>query len=427
MEAPARILSLNRQLFGKTTPSALAFSPKLRRPANSSLIFHTLARNGVGKRTPFSLSLAQSHSSFCFNPNPFKSLPLSLSSQSPFSSFNPSLSPSNDDVSTPNRAFHGGIAGNVGSFGTHNLEVRVVLLGWLGAKTKHLKRYVEWYNSRGIHAVTFVVDPREVLWFDLGRRVENRVSDLARELASWAEHGGERYGAILEILQRRQDLMEKIKGCVVDSGAAEPFNPKVWAAGFSAAILKKRSSLTSAAIEARELNESEDAASLSKLQEEKPPLSEAVVLLILEKLFSVLLKFPDVDKRLTKVVSILSENSPDCPQLYLYSTADKVVPHQSIESFMAEQKRQGRIVRSFNFGTTPHVDHFRNFPDIYSSELDSFLKDCLTTEHVRGYKVSKCSVLMQQMPITLQSIISQQRSARLEGQSNILCLATDGR
>ena len=73
----------------------------------------------------------------------------------------------------------------------------------------------------------------------------------------------------------------------------------MWAAGFSAAILKKRSSLTSSAVEgleARDLNESEDAASLSKLQEDKPPLVESVVLLILEKLFSVLLKFPDVDK-----------------------------------------------------------------------------------------------------------------------------------
>ncbi|KAM1156350.1 hypothetical protein ACFX2B_026866 [Malus domestica] len=379
METPARILSLNLQLFARTTPSAFAFSPKLHRPAKPLPTFHTLARNSAVKRTPFSLSLAQPHSSFFFNPNPFKSLPLSLSPLSTFSSFNHSLSPSNDGVSTWNRAFHGGINGNVGSFGTHKREVTVVLLGWLGAKTKHLKRYVEWYNSRGIHAVTFVVDPREVLWFDLGRRVENRVSDLARDLASWLEEGGERYGAILEILQGRKDLMEKIKGCVVDSGAAEPFNPKVWAAGFSAAILKKHSSLTSFAVEARDLNEWEDAASLSKLQEEKPPLVEAVVLLMLEKLFSVLLKFPDVDKRLTQVVSILSENTPYCPQLYLYSTADKVVPHQSVELFMAEQQRNGRIVRSFNFGTTPHVDHFRNFPDIYCSELDSFLKDCLTT------------------------------------------------
>lgn len=36
-----------------------------------------------------------------------------------------------------------------------------------------------------------------------------------------------RYGALLESFVGRQDLVEKIKGCIIDSGGADPLDTKV--------------------------------------------------------------------------------------------------------------------------------------------------------------------------------------------------------
>lgn len=49
-------------------------------------------------------------------------------------------------------------------------------------------------------------------------------------------------------------------------------------------------------VETKELNQSGGAASLSKVQEEEPPMVETMLLLVLEKLFSLILKLPDVDE-----------------------------------------------------------------------------------------------------------------------------------
>lgn len=267
-------------------------------------------------------------------------------------------------------------------------EVAAAVLGWLGAKPKHLKRYAEMYTSRGIDAITFVVPVRDVLRSDLGRKVENRIRELANELVSWLSKGEGRerclifhtfsntgwlvYGAILGHLQERPDLIERIRGCIVDSGGDPELNPKVWAAGFTAAVLKRRNTGIYPLIEGTESNRDRN---MTKLQDEDPPIFEACFLLVLEKIFSFLLKLPDVNQRISKIISLLSENQPLCPQLYLYSTADKVISYRAVESFMEHQKMKGRTVWSFNFGTSPHVDHYRTFPNVYSSQVNNFLNE----------------------------------------------------
>lgn len=80
-------------------------------------------------------------------------------------------------------------------------------------------------------------------------------------------------------------------------------------------------------------------------------------------------------RRLSDVVGLLSSGQPTCPQLYIYSSADRVIPAESVESFIEEQRRAGREVRACNFVSTPHVDHFRNNPKLYTSQLTQFLED----------------------------------------------------
>ena len=69
----------------------------------------------------------------------------------------------------------------------------VVLLGWLGAKQRHLRRYAEWYTSRGFHVVTFTFPMADVVSYKVGGKVEESVGLLADHLSEWvAEESGKK-------------------------------------------------------------------------------------------------------------------------------------------------------------------------------------------------------------------------------------------
>jgi hypothetical protein len=74
------------------------------------------------------------------------------------------------------------------------------------------------------------------------------------------------------------------------------------------------------------------------------------------------------------------ENQPlHISQLYLYSSNDPLIPYQQIEYHIGLQRQRGVHVRSFNFKTSPHVAHFKYFPDVYEQLVLDFIKDITTS------------------------------------------------
>ncbi|GMH10894.1 hypothetical protein Nepgr_012735 [Nepenthes gracilis] len=265
----------------------------------------------------------------------------------------------------------------------------VVLLGWLGAKQKHLNKYAEWYASKGFHAITFTFPMSEILSYQIAGKAEQDVALLVNHLEDWLEeeHGKNivfhtfsntgwlTYGVILEKFQIRDpSLLSRIRGCIVDSAPVAAADPQVWASGFSAAFLKKQSIATKGHTISQESTK-EGSMFIKPAVEQKPSVTETALLVILEKFFEVVLNLPMVNRRLSDVLGLLSSRQPSCPQLYIYSSADRVIPSQSVETFIEKQRRSGHEVRACNFISTPHVDHFRNDPQLYTLQLTQFLED----------------------------------------------------
>ena len=158
------------------------------------------------------------------------------------------------------------------------------------------------------------------------------------------------YGAILEgILQRGQEIFSSIAGVVVDSAPHPTVSPRIWARGLLGAVMPHR-----------------DVDKENALQR---------VSTMLEKFFALYMA-GQPGKRLKELAAVLRQEQK-FPQLYIYSHKDKVIPSSSVESFMRQQKKLGRMCRALCFEDTPHVDHFRHHQKMYTQQLKRFLNACM--------------------------------------------------
>ena len=67
------------------------------------------------------------------------------------------------------------------------------------------------------------------------------------------------------------------------------------------------------------------------------------------------------------------------PRMYLYSTADVVIPFRAVEGHAADARRAGFPVRMVNFETSAHVSHARDYPEKYWSAVHTFWEEAIRT------------------------------------------------
>ena len=68
------------------------------------------------------------------------------------------------------------------------------------------------------------------------------------------------------------------------------------------------------------------------------------------------------------------------PHLYLYSSADLVIPASHVEGMADSREKAGvKFVEKHNFQTSPHVLHFKEFPEQYQELCVNFVRKCLRT------------------------------------------------
>ncbi|XP_034559439.1 transmembrane protein 53 [Notolabrus celidotus] len=243
-------------------------------------------------------------------------------------------------------------------------EPVVILLGWAGCKDKHLSKYSSIYNEQGCVTIRYTAPLKTVFISESFGYKE--LSSTALKLLEilfdyevenspiffhiFSNGGFMLYRYIIELLNSDKQFSSlRVIGAVVDSA---PGSGNVRGA-------------------------------LRALRATLGPKISPVLRYVLLALFAVtvfLLRI--VLYPLTKYIhknhyDAVQERPPAWPHFFLYSRADQVIRYSDIEVFVEALKQKGVPMDSFDFLSSPHVGHYREFPEPYALKCRDFLVACM--------------------------------------------------
>eukprot|EP00178_Gracilaria_changii_P012491 TRINITY_DN353_c0_g1_i1.p1 TRINITY_DN353_c0_g1~~TRINITY_DN353_c0_g1_i1.p1 ORF type:complete len:396 (+),score=63.86 TRINITY_DN353_c0_g1_i1:329-1516(+) len=244
----------------------------------------------------------------------------------------------------------------------------VILLSWMGASKKHLKKYSKFYEDLG-YEVAFVCNGLRTAIFPpaskaQAKKIENIIAQQHPDRPVFVHAfsiGTGIYGLLLDGFRHEKEKLNmftrKVAGVVFDSGPA-PIFPHDVAKGLHTVC---------------------------------PMISRAVW----EPIASAFFWVTKARNSFGKSEDALRTMQLDTPQLYFYSGDDKVIPDMknAVEEFMEKNRQRGLEVYNKFWEKSIHASHLKVHPDEYIANLSSFINRCMER---RSIEQQQCSAGRQE-------------------------------
>eukprot|EP00033_Pygsuia_biforma_P000340 GCRY01000413.1.p1 GENE.GCRY01000413.1~~GCRY01000413.1.p1 ORF type:complete len:325 (+),score=74.06 GCRY01000413.1:579-1553(+) len=293
----------------------------------------------------------------------------------------------------------------------------VVVLGWLGSSPKHVKKYVDFYSEQGFDVIWHIppfLDTMLRPW-RIRKSAEAFVAQYFRHFSHADSLSA--FGVIEAAPLKKTHLLENTPHKATDTAVSRP-------TGTEANALQPRPTFVHT-MSGNGLNfYAHIVSAIHRLPEEEkqwwkqslvgcvvdsapPPLSpNAFVLGTVDSIAGILSAGKNVDGTSQKLLpklepfltplyrSILNRRknhmtaledavlctAPDLPApsyLYIYGGADELVPPAHVESWVQRHAATGASVAKTIIPNSPHVQHLRVRPDLYTRAVRSFVRECL--------------------------------------------------
>jgi hypothetical protein len=247
----------------------------------------------------------------------------------------------------------------------HENKPIVVVFGWLGASRKNLQKYVDWYSERGYDTIDYLAPSMASAFITATIKTSHAAMKQLVAHYNTAAQSHQRdivfhvlslngfYHYLFLLIEMRNskhhsELLERVKGVIIDSAPAR-ITFDILTRGFVGAVMG--------------------------VFKHKPQYEHPIVTPVFKLLWRLALMSRRNRQFLDLIHKELIQAQPlHSDQLYLYSTADELIPHDEIEYQINVQKERGVHVQSHNFVVTPHVAHFRFQPKIYGKLIEDFLE-----------------------------------------------------